>query len=410
MPALLALAPMAFAFILLGAECVPGARVPSASPSPVSAPPTATNTPPPATVEPARTVSPSPTSVPSPTPRADPSPTPAATPVGTPGANGPQPTAVAKPLTTADIVQLMRPSVVHVQTNGFAGPTTGTGVVFDAFGRVITNQHVIEDARQISVTLHDERVFEADVIGEDPNADIAVLRIRGLIRLQPPQFGDAKILRVGDDVIAIGHALALPGGPTVSKGVVSALDRSVDAGRGILTDLIQTDAAINSGNSGGPLVNMSGEVIGINTAEIPGERLGFAITINAARQIAERLVSREGRPAPDIGFSGINITPALAQFANLPVRRGVGIVQMTPGGPADEAGLKVDDIIIEIGIEIGPGTIDFRPIRDLTDLSRYLRQREAGDTVSVRLVRGQAFYQGSVVLGEQPAEKESSKS
>lgn len=243
------------------------------------------------------------------------------------------------------------------------------------------------------MTLSDDRVFPAQVIGEDPSVDIAVLRIEPVAGLGPPQFGDARLLRVGDDVIAIGHALALPGGPTVSKGVVSALDRSINAGRGLLTDLIQTDAAINSGNSGGPLVNMRGEVVGINTAEIPGERIGFAITINAALQVAQLLVVEGDRPIPDIGIEGINITPALAQIAGLPVRRGVGVVEIRKGGPADAAGLVVDDIIIEV---------DRRAIRDLTDLSRLLRQRDAGQTINVTLVRGQDVYAGPVVLGPQP--------
>jgi serine protease Do len=305
----------------------------------------------------------------------------------------PQPTPLATPLTTADIVESIRGAVVHIQVNGFSGPGTGTGVVLDRVGRILTNQHVIDEARQISVTLSDDRVFPAQVVGEDPSVDIAVLRIDPSAAVTPPRFGDARSLRVGDDVIAIGHALALPGGPTVSKGVVSALDRSINAGRGLLTDLIQTDAAINSGNSGGPLVNMRGEVVGINTAEIPGERIGFAITINAALQVAGLLIVEGDRPTPDMGFVGINITPALAQFANLPVRRGVGIVEIVAGGPADSAGLKVDDIIIEV---------DGRAIRDLTDLSRLLRQREAGQAVNVTLVRGQDVYAGPIVLGAQP--------
>ncbi|MBI2965762.1 MAG: trypsin-like peptidase domain-containing protein [Chloroflexi bacterium] len=290
-------------------------------------------------------------------------------------------------------MELVRPSVVHIQVNGFSGPGAATGIVLDKLGRILTNQHVVDEAREISVTLSDDRVFAAQVVGEDPSVDIAVLRIDTLAGVGPPQFGDARSLRVGDDVIAIGHALALPGGPTVSKGVVSALDRSINAGRGLLTDLIQTDAAINSGNSGGPLVNMRGEVIGINTAEIPGERIGFAITINAALQVAQLLIVEGNRPIPDIGIEGINITPALAQIAKLPVRRGVGIVEIRKGGPADGAGLMVDDIIIQV---------DGRAIRDLTDLSRLLRQRNAGQTVNVTLVRGQDVYAGPVVLGAQP--------
>jgi serine protease Do len=317
------------------------------------------------------------------------------------------PPAAATPISTADIVAKIRPSVVHVQVDGFSGPGTATGVVLDTSGRILTNQHVVDDARQITVTLSDDRVFQAEVVGEDPAIDIAVLRIDPEAAVEPPRFGDAKALRVGDDVVAIGHALALRGGPTVSKGVVSALDRSIDAGRGLLNDLIQTDASINAGNSGGPLVNMRGEVIGINVAEVPGERIGFAITINVALEVARRLIVEGDRPTPDIGFVGINITPALAQIANLPVRRGVGIVDITRGGPADQAGLKVDDIIVQVGAcrsakcQTNDSTFESQVIRDLTDLARLLRQRDPGDTVYVTLIRGQDVYQGPVVLGEQ---------
>lgn len=288
---------------------------------------------------------------------------------------------------------MLRPSVVHIQVDGFGGPGTGTGIVYSERGYILTNQHVVDDARLISVTLSDDRVLDARIVGEDKSVDIAILSVDPDAGLKPPRFGNARALRVGDDVIAIGHALALPGGPTVSKGVVSALDRSINAGGGQLTDLIQTDAAINPGNSGGPLVNTRGEIVGVNTAEIPGERIGFAITINTAKQVADRLIQQGNRPTPDMGFTGINITPALAEFAGLPVKRGVGIVSIAPGGPADEAGLKVDDIIIRI---------DGRVVRDLTDLRGLLRQREVGQAINVTLLRGTDVYAGPVVLGPQP--------
>lgn len=296
-------------------------------------------------------------------------------------------------LSTADIVDKLRQSVVHIQVDGFGGPGTGTGIVYSEFGYILTNQHVIHDARLISVTLSDDRVLEASVVGEDRSVDIAILSVDRAAAVKPGILGNARALRVGDDVIAIGHALALPGGPTVSKGVVSALDRSITAGGRQLTDLIQTDAAINQGNSGGPLVNTRGEIVGVNTAEIPGERIGFAITIDTAKQVADRLILQGSRPAPDMGFSGINITPALAEFAGLPVKRGVGIVALTHGGPADEAGLKIDDIIIQI---------DGRVVRDLTDLQGLLRQREVGQAINVTLLRGTDVYAGPVVLAAQP--------
>lgn len=296
-------------------------------------------------------------------------------------------------LATADIVQRVTPSVVQIQVVTPSGRGSGTGVILDEQGRILTNQHVIASARQIGVALTDDRVFEAELVGEDPTVDIAVLKIEAE-HLTPADFGDSPKVRVGEEVIAIGHALGLSGGPTVSKGIVSALGRSLQGNGDTLSDLIQTDAAINPGNSGGPLVNAKGEVIGINTAKIrAGEGIGFAIEGEVALQVAERLIEESALPPGYLGISGINITPALAQIAGLPVSRGVGIVELQPGGPADGAGIEVDDIIVQMN--------DF-PIRDLTDLSRFLRRNRAGESVTVTLVRDQRVRRIQISLGSPP--------
>jgi serine protease Do len=199
---------------------------------------------------------------------------------------------------------------------------------------------------------------------------------------------------VGEDVVAIGHALGLAGGPTVSKGVVSALGRTVDQGTEQLTDLIQTDAAINPGNSGGPLLNSGGEVIGINTARLDsGEGIGFAIEINLARSVVEQLIHQSTLPPGVLGIRGIDITPALAQIIGLPVTRGVGIVDLQDGGAAHLAGLEIDDIIIRI---------DDDPVRDNSDLSKLMRTHGPGEEVTITIVRGQQLFQALATLGGPP--------
>ena len=270
------------------------------------------------------------------------------------------------------------------------GNSSGTGVVLEANGVILTNQHVIDGAISISVGLSDDSVFEGTVIGEDASVDIAIIKIEAE-GLQPAPLGDSSILRVGEDVIAIGHALGLAGGPTVSKGVVSALGRTVNQGAEQLTDLIQTDAAINPGNSGGPLLNASGEVIGINTARLEsGEGIGFAIEINLAKAVVEQLLHQSTLPPGVLGIRGIDITPALAQIIGLPVTRGVGIVDLVDGGAAQLAGLEIDDIIIRINEE---------SIRDNSDLSKLMRTHRPGEEVTITIVRGQQLFQAQATLG-----------
>ncbi len=315
----------------------------------------------------------------------------------------PTPTAITMPmpvvpvepkLSTADIVEMVSPAVVHIQVESAQGQGSGTGVILNSEGLILTNAHVVRGAFRIGVSMIDDRVFEGRVVGADPSVDIALVSVEAE-GLTPAVLGDSSALRVGEDVVAIGHALGLPGGPTVSKGVVSALGRSLGEGTSdSLTDLIQTDAAINPGNSGGPLINDRGEVIGINTAKIDaGEGIGFAIEINTAQEVAERLLHETTLRPGFLGISGINITPALAQLAQLPVSRGVGVVALMPGGPAERGGVLVDDIIVGMGEE---------QIDTLTDMSRFLLRHGAGETVAVGVVRGERPVRLNITLGEPP--------
>ena len=203
-------------------------------------------------------------------------------------------------LSTPDIVEAVKDSVVQIAVTvpGAPRPNVGTGIVFDRAGHILTNYHVVNRAEMIKVSLSNGDVVTAQLFREDPVSDLAIIKIES-DSLTPAVFGDSNGLRVGEDVIAVGHALGLEGGPTVSKGVVSALDRAIASSSGRqLSGLIQTDAAINEGNSGGPLVNSQGQVVGLNSAKMGiGEGVGFALNVNTVRGIAERLISL-GPPPP----------------------------------------------------------------------------------------------------------------
>ena len=351
----------------------------------------------PSTVQPVQQPTPQPTATPQPTP------TPIAMPLTpTPFTIPPTPTPITFPtafptsapvLSTADIVEATAPSVVHIGVTTTAGTATGTGIVFGDGGLIMTNRHVVEDAVQIRVSLADGRVLFGEIVGLDSSIDIAVIRV-DTDDLTVAVIGDSGAVRVGEDVIAIGHALDLPGGPTVSKGVISALDRSLVDGAEVLSDLIQTDAAINPGNSGGPLLNDMGEVIGINTAKIPtGDGIGFAIEINIAHDVALRLVAQSGVQPGFVGIEPLDITPTLADQLSLPVLRGVGVISVVPGSPAVGI-LQADDVIIQI---------DGVAIPDTLALEQFLRSHPAGDVVEITYFRGSTgLLTDSLTLGERP--------
>ncbi|MDP6821929.1 MAG: trypsin-like peptidase domain-containing protein [Dehalococcoidia bacterium] len=300
----------------------------------------------------------------------------------------------APALGTADLVAAAAPSVVHIGVVTSSGDSgTGTGVAFADGGLIMTNRHVVQDAVEIRVSLADGRVLVGELVGLDSSIDIAVVSVDA-DDLPSAGIGDSDIVRVGEDVVAIGHALDLPGGPTVSKGVVSALDRSLVDGTEVLSDLIQTDAAINPGNSGGPLLNMNGEVIGINTAKIPtGDGIGFAIEINTAHAVAVRLAAQSGVEPGFLGIVPLDITPTLADQLSLPVLRGVGILNVVSGSPADGV-LEIDDIIIQINDTAIPDTLA---------LEQFLREHPAGDVVEITFFRRSAgLLTSSLTLGERP--------
>jgi serine protease Do len=302
------------------------------------------------------------------------------------------------------VVQAVRPAIVSVTTNvlnlqGGTGQGTGTGFVVRADGFIVTNFHVVEGALNIRVVTEDGRRFDARVVGGDPEADLAVLKVtaRGLPTVA---LGDSERLELGERVVAIGFALALQGGPSVTSGIVSALGRTIQAadpnapeGGRTYEDLIQTDAAINPGNSGGPLVDLAGRVVGINTAGVraaEAENIGFAISINRARPVIEAAIRDPESPAAYLGVSTQTVTAALALELDLPVNEGALVVGTAPGGPADRAGIEEGDVIVSIGgravgssEELGEEIVDHRP-GERVDVA-VVRPDGEEDTVSVEL-------------------------
>ena len=306
-------------------------------------------------------------------------------------------------LTTVEVVKLLSPSVVQVQTEaarmdmfGQPVPATGvgTGIIVDTEGHILTNNHVVQDAQRITVSLSNGQSFDAEIVGTDPLTDLAVVRISGR-GLQPAKLGDSSALQVGEDVVAIGHALGLPGGPTVSTGVVSALNRSIQADPQTTMDgLIQTDSAINPGNSGGPLVNHRGEVVGINTAIIPqSQGIGFAININDAKFVMAQLIDEGFVERAFLGIVHVDITPAIAKNMGLTIERGVGVLEVVPGSGADEAGLTEGDILVKIGDQV---------LESTADLLRFLSKHKAGETLAITYYRDQAHHASVVTLGTRP--------
>jgi S1-C subfamily serine protease len=256
---------------------------------------------------------------------------------------------------------------------------SGSGFIFTPDGFIMTNSHVVHQASKIEATLSDGRRFQADLVGDDPDTDIAVIRIYGP-NLVPAPLGDSHTIRVGQVVIAIGNPYGFQ--CTVTAGVVSALGRSLRSRSGRLIDsVIQTDAALNPGNSGGPLVTARGEVIGVNTAVIlPAQGLCFAVAINTATFIAGRLI-RDGKVRRSyIGVAGQD-TPLprrLARYHNLPAESGILVASIEPNSPAQRAGLAEGDVIVEY---------NGHPIGSIDDLHRQLTETQVGVRSRLTIIR-----------------------
>ncbi len=303
---------------------------------------------------------------------------------------------ITKRITIPEIVDLIAPSVVEIATYGKSETGVATGLILDSEGHILTNKHVIKYAEAITVAFNNGKTLKGSKYREDPILDLAIIKVdNNNIKLIPAKFGNSNNLRVGEDVIAIGHALGLEGGPSVSKGIISALNRTISDGvENDMTGLIQTDAAINSGNSGGPLVNNEGEVIGINTIRTGSDGIGFAININNSLDSAKKLIALGDPPPPGyLGISFDEITPALAFLFDLPTNH-LWITYINPGSPAEVSGLKIDDIII---------SMNDSKIQNGANLTEFLRTHQAGNKINITLLRDRSYLlETEVILGERP--------
>lgn len=271
---------------------------------------------------------------------------------------------------------------------------SGSGFVFTPDGFILTNSHVVHRAAEIHVALGDGRRVEATLVGDDPDSDLAVIRVHAP-ELTAAQFGDSHAVRVGQLAIAIGNPLGFQ--TTVTAGVVSALGRSLRSGSGRLIDnVLQTDASLNPGNSGGPLVNSRGEVIGVNTAMImPAQGICFAIAVNSAKIVAQQLISHGLVRRAYLGFAGqkVELPPAMTRAHPLEQESGVLVAHVEPDSPADRAGLEVSDLIL---------ALDGQTAADIDDLHRLLTAERIGTPVDLGILRGEERRWLRIVPGESP--------
>lgn len=255
----------------------------------------------------------------------------------------------------------------------------GSGLILDETGYILTNNHVIEKAERIVATLTDERILEGKLAGTCKSTDVAVIKVDAN-NLTAAELGDSDDLRVGQRVFAIGNPFGLAGGPTVTSGVISALKRTIHSRQGVFKNLVQTDAAINPGNSGGPLIDTEGRVIAISTAIIPyAQGIGFAIPINAAKYCSKEIMLHGAVRRPWLGITGLNITEKVADYYELPVNKGVLVVNIAPDSPADKAGIRRGDIILEF---------DNKRIDRVEELQSILLERKPGDKAGLTILRG----------------------
>ncbi|MBM4401200.1 MAG: PDZ domain-containing protein, partial [Crenarchaeota archaeon] len=248
-------------------------------------------------------------------------------------------------------------------------------------------------AKKINVTLWNNQVLEGTIVGSCAVHDIAVVKVKGE-NLQAAELGDSDKLRVGQSVYAIGNPFGLAGGPTVTSGVISAVNRTIESQRGLIENLVQTDAAINPGNSGGPLVDLEGKVIAINTAIIPfAQGIGFAIPINSAKTCTNGIVTDGIARRPWLGIIGLSITEDVARYYGLPVDRGVLVTKVAEGSPAEDAGIADEDIIREI---------DNVETKRIEDLVKEIHKRKAGDIVRIIALRSGREHFFELKLSEAP--------
>jgi putative serine protease PepD len=302
-------------------------------------------------------------------------------------------------LNVAEVLKKIQPSVVTIiaitEAGMNPGRATGTGVVITSDGDILTNDHVVDGADNVSVLFAgDTEPTPATVLAVDVGNDLALIHV-DKTGLTPAVFADPDSIDIGDEVVAVGFALDLDGGPTVTRGIVSALNRTIVSGDGALDGLIQTDTAISSGNSGGPLVNTRGQVIGINTAvfqsssEVAANNVGFSISVAEALPVIEELRAQANGQARTEGYLGVSVLDR--NDGGL----GAMIAEVSPGSPADLAGMKVDDVVIQA---------DGSPVDGQPALVAAIRDKSPGDTIKIDVLRDGERITLTAKLIERPTE------
>ena len=299
------------------------------------------------------------------------------------------------------------------------GTATGSGFLIDNDGHVLTNAHVVEGSKSVTVQLGDRDPQEAQIVGTDPSTDIALLKVDDTQGVNPLPLGESTKVQVGDPVVAIGNPFGLD--RTVTTGIVSALQRQIQAPNGFsISDVIQTDAAINPGNSGGPLIDGAGQVIGINS-QIESQSggnvgIGFAVPIRTAADVVSQLENGGEVQRAYLGISGGDITPQIAQALNLPVDKGVLVEQVLNGGPADDAGLKgatgqatVAGQTVPIGGDIIT-KVDGKEVTGMNEVVSAVNSRKPGDELDLTVLRNGQERNITVKLGDRPAQVQDSSS
>jgi S1-C subfamily serine protease len=304
--------------------------------------------------------------------------------------------------TVLDILETVSKSVVNISTIKLvhsifyqAVPVKGmgSGTIIDPKGYILTNNHVVGGAEKIGVTLSEGEIIEGKIVGLCAVHDTAVVKVekKGLVAAE---LGDSSKLRVGQRVYAIGNPFGLAGGPSVTSGVISAVNRTIESERGLIENLVQTDAAINPGNSGGPLVDLEGKVVAINTAIIPyAQGIGFAIPINSAKGCTGEIIQTGVFARPWLGIVGLSITEDISGYYNLPVDVGVLVTKVADGSPADRTGIAAGDIILRMD----SGAID-----SIEDLLNEIHNRKIGDRVRIAVLRRGREQTFEVILSKMP--------
>jgi len=271
----------------------------------------------------------------------------------------------------------------------------GSGTIIDSKGYVLTNNHVVGGAEKIAVTLWNGEILQGKLVGSCAVHDTAIMKVERK-DLASLELGDSDKLRAGQKVYAIGNPFGLAGGPTVTSGVVSAVNRTIESQRGLLENLVQTDAAINPGNSGGPLVDLDGKVVAINTAIIPyAQGIGFAIPINSAKKCTGEMVRTGISSRPWLGIVGLSLTEELARYYSLPLEQGVLVTKVAEDSPAEHSGIASGDIITRL---------NSGAIYSIEDLLSEIHNRKIGDKAKITAFRRGREQTLEVVLSEIPQE------